>query len=107
VIQTTYLNPRNNASIRREEYVVHLELDDKPLEPLAPNTRLSTRIVLRERIGTLAIPLAALREFKDRTYVRVLEDEVRREVDVKVGIRTETKAEILEGLSEGDLVIGK
>jgi len=107
VIQATYQDPRSDAAIRREEYVAHLEIQEELEEPLAPNTRLSCRIILKERADTLAVPLAALREFRERTYVRVLEGDVRREVDVKVGIRTDTKAEILEGLNEGDRVIGK
>jgi len=107
VIQATFENPQTDASIRRETYVAHLAIQDEFAESLSPNSRLSCRIILEEREETLAVPLAALREFKERTYVRVLEGDVRREVDVKVGIRTDTKAEILEGLSEGDRVIGK
>lgn len=48
-----------------------------------------------------------LREFRERTYVRVLDGEQRREVDVRVGVRTDTQVEILSGLEAGELVIGK
>ena len=92
---------------RRDEYIVHLSLARPPAEALTLNGRLATRIIQSERLGTLAIPLAALRMFQDRTYVRVLAGDVRREVDVKVGLRTSTKVEILEGLTEGELVIGR
>jgi multidrug efflux pump subunit AcrA (membrane-fusion protein) len=74
---------------------------------MSMNTRLSARVILEERLDTLAIPISALREFKDLTYVRVLEGDVRREVYVKTGIRTETQVEILEGLEEGMLVVGR
>ena len=53
------------------------------------------------------ITSAALREFSGRTYVRVLTDGVRREVDVRTGIHTGTRVEIVDGLEEGELVIGK
>ncbi len=92
---------------RRDEYVVHLKLARQPKEALSMDARLSARIIQAEHLAALAIPLAALREFRERTYVRVLEGAVRREVDVKVGIRTSTQAEIVEGLAEGDLVIGR
>ena len=106
IIQTTHLNPRQDATIRREEFLVHFQVDDSDYS-LSIHDRKPGRIVLTKRIGTLVIPAAGLREFSGRSYVRVLEGEVRREVDVKVGIRTETEVEIIEGLAEGELVIGK
>ena len=110
VIQTTHKNPRFDASIRREQFIVHLELtrsEKSPPPVLRLNQRMNAHVVLAMRQNALVIPKAGLRAFRDRTYVRVLDGEVRREVDVKVGIRTETEVEILEGLAEGDLVIGK
>ena len=111
VIQTTHKNPRFDASIRREEFIVHLELTRSEETPPPPdlrlNQRMNTHVILAMRENALVIPKAGLREFRDRTYVRILDGEVRREVDVKVGIRTDTEVEILEGLAEGDLVIGK
>lgn len=88
--------------------IVHIELDI-PIEEsgLRLDDLASVRIVVRERADTLVIPLAALREFMGRAYVRVLDGEARREVDVETGIRTQTHVEILKGLSEGDLVIGR
>ena len=106
IIQTTHLNPRQDATVRREEFLVHLQVDDS-LYTVSIHDRKPGRIVLNKRLGTLVIPSAGLREFSGRTYVRMLEGETRREVDVKIGIRTETKVEILEGLEEGELVIGK
>ena len=40
-----------------------------------------------------------------RTYVRLLDGEARREVDVVVGIEGDRMVEIAEGLAEGDVVI--
>ena len=40
-----------------------------------------------------------------RRYVNVLEDGVRVEKDVEIGLQTDTEAEIINGLEEGDLVI--
>ena len=111
VIQTTHKNPRFDASIRREEFIVHLEMtrseEAPPLPDLRLNQRMNAYVILAMRENALIIPKAGLREFRDRTYVRILDGEVRREVDVEVGIRTDTEVEILEGLSEGDQVIGK
>jgi macrolide-specific efflux system membrane fusion protein len=107
VTRTVYRVVSRDTASRRDEYVVHLKLLRRPTEPLEMNERLSARVIQAEHPAALAIPPAALREFQGRTYVRVLEGEVRREVDVKVGIRMPTRVEILEGLAEGDLVIGR
>jgi|LSQX01.3.fsa_nt_gb RND family efflux transporter MFP subunit len=74
---------------------------------LRMNDLMTAIIVVREKPDALLIPKAALREFMGRTYVRVLEGETRREIDVDVGIRGATHVEILDGLEEGMLVIGK
>ena len=78
-----------------------------PPSRLRAQARLTARIIVENRPQTLVIPAAGLREFRERTYVRVLEGELRREVDVRVGIRTDTQVEILTGLEPGQLVIGK
>ena len=106
VVRLTHRSPRDDVSVSRDTYVVHLEPVDPQLE-LRMNARHSVRIVLEESSDTLTIPRSALREFNDRTYVRVLEGESRREVDVRTGIENDTRVEILEGLEEGDLVIGR
>ncbi len=106
IVQTTHLNPRMDASISREEYLVHFAFVGEGPE-LRLSDRMPGRIILQKHEDALVIPSAALREFGDRTYVRVLTDWVRREVDVEVGIHTGTRVEIVDGLEEGELVIGK
>jgi RND family efflux transporter MFP subunit len=71
------------------------------------NDLMTAIIVVQEKPDALLIPKAALREFMGRSYVRVLEGEARREIDVRIGIRGATHIEVLEGLEKGMLVIGK
>ena len=99
-------NQATDPTLRRDEYIAHLALDDSSIE-LRAQARLTARIIVESRPQTLVIPAAGLREFRERTYVRVLEGEQRREVDVRVGIRTDIQVEILTGLEPGQLVIGK
>lgn len=96
-----------DAALRREEYVVHLKLEDAAAVSFRMGARHAARVLVDFRPDALLIPVAALREFQGRTYVRVLEEVRRREVDVKVGVRTDTRVEILEGLESGQIVIGK
>src|SRR5690606_28552039 len=89
-------------------YMVHIELEDASmLAGLNLGDLLSTRIIVREKEDALVIPRAALREFMGRRYVRLLDGDARREVDVEVGIVSPTEVEILDGISEGDLIIGQ
>jgi len=105
VVQITDIETGTSFSTAK---MIHLELDDGLASTgLRLDDLVTVRLIVQERPDTLAIPRAALREFMGRTYVRVMEGDARREVDVEVGIRTSTHVEILRGLSEGDIVIGQ
>ena len=103
---TNRVSDRDGA-LRRDEYVVHLRLDEKDVALFRMGDRHSIRVLVDFRPDTLLIPASTLREFQSRYYVRVLEGVGRREVDVQVGVRTATRVEILEGLESGQIVIGK
>jgi macrolide-specific efflux system membrane fusion protein len=106
VVAVSSRNQATDPTLRRDEYIAHLALEDSSIE-LRAQARLTARVIVESRPQTLVIPAAGLREFRERTYVRVLEGELRREVDVRVGVRTDTQVEILTGLEPGQLVIGK
>jgi hypothetical protein len=61
--------------------------------------------VEEERNDVLVLPRNRINLMSGRRYVNVLEDGVRVEKDVEVGLMTDTEAEIINGLEEGDLVI--
>ena len=106
VVATSSLRRGIDPTLLRDEFLARLALVDSTIE-LEARTRHNSRIIVARREQTLVIPAAALREFRSRKYVRVLDGEVRREVDVKVGVRTETHVELLAGVDAGELVIGK
>lgn len=64
-------------------------------------------IVVQEKHDALIIPKAALRRYMGRSFVRVKEGDARREVDVETGIESSTHVEIVKGLEEGQIIIGK
>ena len=64
-------------------------------------------ITLREKKDVLILPNAAIRSFGGRRYVQIDSSGRRREIDVQVGIITQTETEITDGLKEGDQVIGQ
>jgi len=61
--------------------------------------------VQEKRENVLVLPRTLINLMSGRRYVNVLEDGVRVEKDVEVGLTTDTEAEIIKGLEEGDLVI--
>lgn len=64
-------------------------------------------IVLEEKDDVLWLPPAAIRTFQGRTFVVVEENGVQRRVDVRLGIQSDERVEILEGLEAGQIVISE
>ena len=58
-----------------------------------------------KREDVLVLPRSLINLMSGRRYVNVLVDGVRVEKDVELGLTTETEAEVIKGLDEGDLVI--
>lgn len=69
------------------------------------NALFQTSIVVQEKDDALLLPRSTIREYGDRTFVLVKDGDYRREVDIKIGIETQTRVEIMEGLEEGQQVI--
>ncbi|MCS6840164.1 MAG: HlyD family efflux transporter periplasmic adaptor subunit [Roseiflexus sp.] len=63
-------------------------------------------IVLERKENVLWLPPEAIRSFEGRRFVILREGERERRVPVRIGIETEERVEILEGLDEGDIVVG-
>jgi len=63
-------------------------------------------IILEERENVLWLPPAPLRTFQGRNFVVVQDGDVQRRVDVRLGIQSDERVEILEGVSEGQIVVG-
>lgn len=64
-------------------------------------------VILEERDDVLWLPPAAIRRFQGRRFVVVQEGDAQRRVDVRVGIESEDRVEILEGVEEGMVIIGE
>lgn len=84
--------------------------DTKGLE-LRPTEIGRIRIVLERKESVLLLAAEAVRSFEGRRFVVVREGEGdaarERRATVRVGIETDTDVEILEGLDEGDVVVGQ
>lgn len=69
--------------------------------------RVNINIILNRSDETLWLPPFAIRKFEGRTFVVVQDGELQRRVDIRLGVVGEDRVEILEGLEEGQVVVGQ
>lgn len=72
----------------------------------APGAVARIRIVIERREGALWLPPEAIRSFEGRRFVVVREGGRERRAPVRLGVETPDRVEILDGLREGDVVVG-
>jgi multidrug efflux pump subunit AcrA (membrane-fusion protein) len=65
----------------------------------------NVNLILEQKDDVLWLPLQAVREFEGRYFVIARDGDVERRVDVKVGIVDEDRIEIMDGLTEGQVVV--
>ena len=100
-------NPGGEGNkIERPEDYLQIDIGTMP-EGVTRGTPLSVNIITNRKENAVVIPLSALRSIGSRTYVQVVDENGKREVDVAVGQQTATQAEILEGLTPGQKVVGR
>ena len=75
-----------------------------PGSELLPNTNVDVRIRTAERGNTLTLPRTAIRTEANRHFVFVVEDGRLRRRDITIGISNSTQYEILNGITETDLI---
>lgn len=90
---------RDSNGVKSFKVEIALDRADPRLKP-----GMTARVdgLLAARRGVLKIPLAAVFEEAGREYALVDEKPKPRRVDVKLGLRSETDAELLEGPKEGE-----
>jgi hypothetical protein len=56
--------------------------------------------------AVLWLPPQAIRNFSGRLFAVVQDGDVQRRVDVRIGVEAADRVEILEGIEEGQVVVG-
>jgi len=93
------------TALDQEDTSTRVNFDARGLD-LEPGDLAKVIVVLERKDNVLYLPPQAIRTFEGRKFVVVKEGDGQRRVDVKVGIKSEDRVEILEGLEEGQVVIG-
>jgi len=85
---------------------VRISMDTPPSKlQLEIGDIVQAKVIIQNKKGTLWVPPQAVRTFEGRTFAVVQDSNQQRRVDVKVGIQNEDQVEILEGLTEGQVVV--
>jgi hypothetical protein len=67
----------------------------------------SVVITLKRQKDALWLPPQAVRSFEGRRFVVIKDGTRQRRQDVRIGIVSSERVEILEGLNEGDIIVGQ
>ena len=95
-----------SSSVDNDDTRVRIQFDSPPAN-LALGELATVEIVLEEKDNVLWLPPAALRTFQGRTFVVIEEANGQRRADVRLGIESDARVEILEGVEVGEVIIGE
>ena len=93
-------------STNNDDKAVHVALHDKNVK-LELGELATVNITLEQKDNALWLPPAAIRTFQGRDFVVIQDGSVQRRVDVKLGIKGEDRVEVLEGVQDGQVVVGQ
>jgi RND family efflux transporter MFP subunit len=96
-----------STSGQDEDQTTRISLDTDLSEAgLEIGALMRVTVVLEHKDNVLWLPPQAIRTFEGRQFVVVQDGEYQARVDVKIGIESDDRVEILEGLEAGQVVIG-
>jgi RND family efflux transporter MFP subunit len=99
--------PQREPGSDRPLYTVYVELDQLP-QGLVPGMTVDASIVIDSRSDVLQLPRALVRARSDGTaQVKVWTNGQVEDRAIKVGLRGDVYVEILDGLREGEQVVGQ
>ncbi|MDQ6420907.1 efflux RND transporter periplasmic adaptor subunit [Paenibacillus sp. LHD-117] len=98
--------PTGEQKPERPEDFMIIDIPELP-KGLNRGTPISINVITKRTENAIVIPPSTLRNIGSRTYVQVIDEEGKREVDVEVGQQTATDIEILQGLKPGQKVVGR
>lgn len=96
-----------SGAVRDQDPTTRLRITDIRGGELESGAVANVRVVLERKPSALWLPPDALREFEGRRFVVVREGARERRTPVRLGVQTEERVEILEGVEAGDVVVGQ
>ena len=102
VVMTPRNAPLDAPEETRDVVLVRVEA---PPEALTRGQTGTASMVTNRRENVIVLPSDAVQTYVNRKFVFVLEDELRTERSVEVGLSTSTQVEIVDGLQVGEEVV--
>jgi len=93
------------AGAADQDTAAHIALND-PSVNLELGELATVIVILEKKDNVLWLPPAAIRSFQGRDFVVIQEGDGQRRVDVRLGIRSAGRVEIVEGAQAGQVVVG-
>lgn len=85
---------------------IHIRFDTTPNEgEFSLGDRMSFSVTIDERNDVLWLPPTAIRQFSGRNFIVVQDGGLQQRVDVSLGLESDNRVEILEGVELGQMVI--
>jgi RND family efflux transporter MFP subunit len=86
---------------------LRIQLDESPKDlGYEMGDLVKVEIIIEQSLNTLWVPPQVIRTFDSRHFVVVQDGDIQRRVDVKLGVIGDERVEILEGLTEGQIIVG-
>ena len=102
-----YIGQRNTDSLENADQSTRIQFDPPENVNLKVGDLARATIVLEQRQDVLYLPPEGIRIYQGRRFVVIQDGDSRRRVDVKVGLKSEDRVEIEEGVEEGDIILGQ
>jgi macrolide-specific efflux system membrane fusion protein len=100
------ISSTDSTSTIGEDKSVRITMETDPAElQLGIGDIVQVKVILQNKAATLWLPPQAIRTFEGRKFAVIQDGLGQRRVDVKTGIQNEDQVEILEGLTEGQVVV--
>ncbi|GAA3404694.1 efflux RND transporter periplasmic adaptor subunit [Paenibacillus hodogayensis] len=106
VVQAPSNTPPTDNKQLADKYAktVYIEVQN-PVEAMTLGSTADIQIVTRVKENVLLVPQRAIAQYLGRNYVKVLDGDSLKEVDVEKGLETADGVEIVNGLKEGQKLI--
>ena len=104
VVLTPENLPENVPDSMRHK--VYVKAFDLPAE-ISKGHHAFIHLILEKAEGVIIIPQHLVKTYKGITFVYVMDEGLRKQKNIKVGVQTSDEAEVIEGLTEEDALISR